>query len=460
MDFKKFLNELKKITSDFLDKKEDLYVYAFDTSQNPDVVTLPLAVVFPKNKFEVSKIAKLCNDYNIAIIPRAQGTNHCGATRASKNSIVMHFSKMNKIISIDKENLIAIVEPNVIIKDLNDKLDKLNLFFPPDPSNLAVSTLGGAIALCSGGARTFKYSNTKDYVINLEVVLANGEIIETSKNLAKNVTGYNLTSLFVGSEGTLGLITKATLKLIPKPKTRMLTLCYFDNLYDASKCTDAIISSGLNPASIDLIDDITIKTIEKFNPCDFKLDKKAMLLIEQDGFSQCVEFEQKILRDVLIKQNIAESDFYQTKNEEENENIYRARRSAFGALAQLKPNVVTEDIVVARNKIFDLIKKIEHLSKKYNIMTAIMGHIGDGNIHPNFALDLSNETEKNNFEKLKDELFSYAISLDGTLSGEHGIGNLKRKYLDMALQDNSHKLMKEIKKLLDPKNILNPNKAI
>ena len=213
-----FLKELKKITSDILLKKEDLYVYAHDTSQNPKELILPLAVVFPKNTQEVSKIAKLCNEYKISIVPRAQGTNHCGGTRPVKNCIVIHFSKMNKIIKIDKENLIAEVEPNVVIGDLNKKLDELNLFFPPDPSNMAVSTIGGAIALCAGGPRTFKYGNTKDYVINLEVVLADGTIIQTSKNVAKNVSGYNITSLFVGSEGTLGLVCKAVLKLFQSLK--------------------------------------------------------------------------------------------------------------------------------------------------------------------------------------------------------------------------------------------------
>jgi len=242
-----FINKLKKITSDVLLKKEELYVYAYDTSQNPDKLILPLAVVFPKNTEEVSKIAKLCNEYKISIVPRAQGTNHCGGTRPVENCIIMHFSKMNKIINIDSENLIAIVEPNVVIGNLNKELDKLNLFFPPDPSNLAVSTVAGAVSLCAGGPRTFKYGNTKDYVINLEVVLADGTIIETSKNIAKNVSGYNLTSLFVGSEGTLGIITKATLKLIPKPQTRLLTMCYFDSLIDATKCVNNVINSGFIP---------------------------------------------------------------------------------------------------------------------------------------------------------------------------------------------------------------------
>lgn len=454
-----FLKEIKKICPDnFLDKKEDLYVYAHDTSQNPEELILPLCVVFPKNTKEVSEIVKIANKHKISIIPRAQGTNHCGGTRPVKNSMVIHFSKMNNIIKIDKENLIAIVEPNVVIGDLNKELDKLNLFFPPDPSNLAVSTIGGAIGLCAGGPRTFKYGNTKDYIINLEIVLANGEIIETGKNIAKNVTGYNLTSLFVGSEGTLGLITKATLKLIPKPQTRLLTLCYFDNLNDATQAVNNVINSGFIPSTLDLIDKFTIQTIEKFNPCGLLIDKEAMLLIELDGFEKCVKYELEILKEILLKSN--SSNIIQAQNNEENENIWRARRSAFSALTQLKPNVITEDIVVPKKRIVDFVQKVQELSKKYNIITAIMGHAGDGNIHPNFALDLENEIEKNNFEKLKDELFEYAISIEGTLSGEHGIGIQKQKYLDKVLNENSHNLMRKIRNLLDENEILNTGKSI
>lgn len=452
-----FLKKLKNIVPDnFLSKKEDLYVYCYDTSQNPDKIILPLAVVFPKNTKEVSEIVKLCSKYGISIVPRAQGTNHCGATRPVENSIVVHFALMNQIIKIDKTNLTAIVEPNVVIGELNKELDKLNLFFPPDPSNLAVSTIGGAIGLCSGGPRTFKYGNTKDYIINLEVVLADGTIVETSKNIAKNVTGYNLTSLFVGSEGTLGLITKATLKLLPKPQIRLLTLAYFDTLQEAAICSNEIINSGLIPSTIDLIDKNTLQTIEKFNPCGFLADKEAMLLIESDGFKDCVQYEQKILKEILLKNGA--KNIVQTKSEKENEEIWIARRSAFSALAQLKPNIITEDIVIPRDKIVDFIDKVSELSKKYNIIAATMGHIGDGNIHPNFALDL--EVDGKRFEKLKDELFNYALSIGGTLSGEHGIGTHKQKYINLAIEKNALNLMKEIKRLLDPKDVFNTGKSI
>ncbi len=452
-----FLEELKHAAPyNFLSKKEDLYVYAHDTSQNPEEIILPLAVVFPKNTNEVSNIVKIASKFGVSIVARAQGTNHCGATRPVKNSIVVHFSCMNKIISINKTNLTAIVEPNVVIGDLNKKLDKMGLFFPPDPSNLAVSTIGGAIGLCSGGPRTFKYGNTKNYIISLEVVLPNGEILKTSRDLSKNVTGYDLTSIFIGSEGTLGLVTKATLKLLPKPQTRLISLAYFDTLQEAAKCSNEIINKGLIPSTIDLIDKITLQTIEKFNSCGFLCDKEAMLLIELDGFKNNVEYEQNILKEILIKNKA--KNIIQTTTNEENENIWKSRRSAFSALTQLKPNVITEDIVVPREKIVDVINKISELSKKYNIITATMGHIADGNIHPNFALDI--EKEKDNFEKLKDELYYYVLSLGGTLSGEHGIGTHKQKYIKDAIDKNALKLMKEIKYLIDPNDIFNTGKSL
>ena len=454
-----FVNQLRKICpSNFISEKKDLYVYAHDTSQNPNEVILPLCVVFPRNTKEVANVCRFCYENNIKIVPRAQGTNHCGGTRPVENSIIIHFSLMDKIIEINPENLTAIVEPNCVIGNLNKKLDELNLFFPPDPSNLAVSTIGGAIALCAGGPRTFKYGNTKDYILNLEVVLADGTIIETSKNVIKNVTGYNLNSLFIGSEGTLGIITKATLKLIPKPEKRLLTMAYFDTVVEATKCVNNIINKGFIPSTLDLLDKTTIKTIENFNPVGLLTDKEAMLLIELDGFSHNVDYELTILKEILTKSNA--KNIVQAKNEKENEEIWKTRRSAYSALTQLKPNVVTEDIVVPRDKIVDFVKFCQSLAKKYSIITAIMGHAGDGNIHPNFALDLENKEEKENFEKLKDELFDFAIRNNGTLSGEHGIGTHKRKYLDKALDKNAHNLMKEIKNLLDKKNILNPNKSI
>ena len=449
--------ELKKIyNGDILYKDEDVYPYAYDTSPNPQNIVKPEFVVFPTNSIQVSKTVLIAKKHNIAIIPRGAGTNHCGGCRVKQKSIVLHFSKMNKILDINKEDLIAHVQPNAIVGEINAQAEKLGLFFPPDPSNLAVSTIGGAAALSSGGPRTFKYGSTKDYVINLEVVLADGSIIKTGSDVAKNVTGYNLTSLFVGSEGTLGIITALTLRLIPKPEARKVTLAYFDDIISAASAVNAIINSGFMPATLDLLDRNTLETIEKFNPCGLLCDKEAALLIELDGFVENLNFECKKIYEILNKSNAAQ--IIQAKDEEENEKIWRTRRSAFAAVTKLRPNVVTEDVVVPRSKIVALTKGIQKICAEHNIIVCIMGHAGDGNIHPNFALDLLNEEEKKNFEIVKDKLFSLALSLDGSLSGEHGIGYEKKKYLNQALDPVALEYMGKIKKLFDPDNIINPDK--
>ncbi len=450
------IKKLQKILSEkVLTDCADLYAYSYDTSPNGDVVNMPLAVVFPTSTKEVSDVMKLCFENNIALVPRGAGTCHCGGCRISeKPSIVMHLSKMDKIIRIDKENLIAIVEPNVVLGEFQSKVEELGLFFPPDPSNLKVSTIGGAIALNSGGPRTFKYGNTKDYVINLEVVLANGDVIITSSDNAKDVTGYNLTQLFVGSEGTLGIITKATLKLIPKPENSIVIFAYFDTIEQTAIGVNEIINSLLTPSTIDLLDKKTLETIEKFNPAGLLTNFEGALLIEVDGIKESVEAQSKLIYDVLI--NCGAKNITTGKTTEEKEKIWRARRSAFGSVAKLKPNVITEDVVVPRAKIPELICGIQKICEDENLKVCIMGHAGDGNIHPNFALDL--EIEKENFLRAKKRLFELAVELGGTLSGEHGIGSEKKEFLNKALSPNAILYMEKIKKLFDEKNILNPNK--
>lgn len=445
--------ELKQANIEILYEKSDLYPYAYDTAPIKDEAILPKVVAFPKSTKDVQKIVQIANKFNLKIISRGAGTCHTSGCKPVKNSIVIHFSKMNKILEINKENLITIVYPGVIVGQLQNEVDRFGLFFPPDPSNLKVSTIGGAVALSSGGPRTFKYGNTKDYVINLEVVLADGTIIETGKNVAKNVAGYNFTSLFTGSEGTLGIITKITLKLIPKPEHRLVTMAYFNDLNDATNAVNNIISSLITPSTIDLIDKNTIDTIEKFNPSGL-LSKEGMLLIELDGSYDEVNIKNKKLYEILKSSNSVE--IIQAKDEIEGEKIWSARRSAFACTAKLKPNVVTEDVVVPRNKIVPLIKEIKKMCDDNSITVCIMGHAGDGNIHPNFALDLSCREEVERFILVKDRLFKLAVELGGTISGEHGIGSEKKKYFDFAIDKNTYFYMKKIKELFDPNNILNP----
>ena len=452
----KVFDEIRALNIKLLYKREDVYPYAFDTAPIKDEVVLPLCVVFPKNTKDVQNIVKLAKKYGLNVIPRGAATCHTSGCKPNNKSIVIHLSFMDKIIELNKEDLTIKVEPYVTIKFLQNEAEKLGLFFPPDPSNLAVSTAGGAVSLSSGGPRAFKYGTTKDYVINLKVVLASGEILETGANVAKNVTGYNLTQLFTGSEGTLGIITEITFRLIPKPDKRLVTLCYFDSIIKAGHGVNNIINALIVPATLDLLDRNTLKTIEKFNPTGLFEEQEAALLIEIDGSEAKIKEDNEKLFSILEKSGAIK--IIQSKNEEENENIWKTRRSAYACVTKLRPNAATEDVVVNRSKIVQLIEGIQKLSLKYNITTCIMGHAGDGNIHPNFALDLNNKEEKENFEKLKDELFRLAISLNGSLSGEHGIGSEKKPYLDIALEPVALKYMEKIKKLFDPDNIMNPNK--
>jgi len=453
---RKFIDDIKKLNIKFLDKKEDIYPYAFDTAPLKKEVELPFCVVFPKDTNDVQKIVKLANKFKLNIVPRGAATCHTSGCKPDKNSVVFHLSLMNKIIEINKEDLTARVEPYVTVKELQKEAEKAGLFFPPDPSNLAVSTVGGAVALSSGGPRAFKYGTTKDYVINLEVVLPTGEILQTGSNVAKNVTGYNLTQLFTGSEGTLGIITEITFRLIPKPDKRLVTLCYFDSILDATRAVNNIINALIVPSTLDLLDKNTLSTIEKYNPTGFIEEKEAALLIEIDGSEAKIREDNEKLYTVL--QNSGAVKIIQSKNEEDNENIWKARRSAYACVTKLKPNVATEDVVVNRSKILPLVEGIQKICTRYNMLVCIMGHAGDGNIHPNFALDLENEEEKKNFELVKKELFELAVSLGGSLSGEHGIGSEKKPYLEMALNPVTLKYMKKIKELFDPDNIMNNGK--
>ena len=458
MDKNKLISDMKKIfgSENVLFDYDEVYAYSSDSTNIVNPEKIADVVVFVQNKYQVIDLMKYANKNLIPVTPRAAGTSVCGASLPKKGGIVLNFSKMNKIIEINKNNLICKVEPGVVIEDLQKAVEKYNLFYPPDPSNLKVSMIGGSIALSSGGPHTFKYGSTKDFIIDLEVVLADGTIFHTGSDCSKDVTGYNITQLFVGSEGTLGIITQATIRLIPKPEAKKVMLAYFVTLEDCSKTVNDIISNLIIPSVIDMIDKNTLQTIENFCPCGLITDKEAALLIEIDGFKSSLDEQYKKIFDICKQNN---SSFIQTANNiEEEEKIWIARRSSFGATAKLAPNVLTEDVVVPRENIVPLVIGIRKIFAKYNLKTCIMGHIGDGNIHPNIALDLRNETERSNFEKAKSELFELALSLNGRLSGEHGIGSEKSPFISKALDHNNLKLMKQIKNLFDPNGILNPCK--
>lgn len=455
---KNIIEKIKQIVSaqNVLTDLEERYVYALDATNKQNVENLPDVVVFVETVEQVQQLVKLAYENEIPIIPRGAGTNLVGACIVKKGGIVLNFSKMNKILGINAENLTATVQSGVVIGKLREEVEKVGLFYPPDPSNLAVSTIGGSIALSSGGPRTFKYGSTKDYIIDLKVVLADGRIINTGSNTAKNSTGYHLSQIFIGSEGTLGIVVEALVKLIPKPEGSKVVLAYFDKISDAVHAVNVILQHKLMPATLDIMDKKTLQAIEKFYPAGLLTDKDAALFLEVDGYLSSLEYQQNKV--VELCKACGASEIKYSKTDEDAQRIWTSRRAAFGACAKLKPNVVAEDIVVPREKITDLVNGVRKICEENSLTVSIVGHIGDGNIHPNISLDLRDEVDVKNYQKTKDEIHQLAIDLGGTLSGEHGIGCEKSKYMTNAIDEVTLEYMKKIKRIFDEKNILNPQK--
>ncbi len=455
---KKIIKEFKQIVGkeNILDSDAEKYCYSYDATNTIEKLKQPDYIILAENTKQISEIMKIAHKNKIPVVVRGAGTNLAGCCFTPKGGILLHLSKMNKILNIDRKNLTCKVQPGVIVGDLQTEVEKVGLFYPPDPSNLRVSTIGGSIGLSSGGPHTFKYGTTKDYIIDLEVVLANGDIMHTGAQTAKNVVGYNLTQLFVGSEGTLGIVTEATIRLISQPETKRVSLAYFETLEDCANAVGGIIENKLTPSVIDLLDQKTLETIENFYPSGLCIDKEAALLIEVDGFYADIDLQQEKVTEICKKYG---STIVKTaKTEEEAEKIWTARRSAFASCAKIAPDVLTEDVVVPRTLIPKLVIGIREIFNRYNLAACIMGHAGDGNIHPNVALDLRNPIDRENFKKAKDELFKLAISLGGTISGEHGIGSEKSAYVKGAVDLIALEYMKSIKKLFDEDCILNPMK--
>lgn len=452
------ISELKKSLSseNVLTDIEERYAYAQDATNIRRIKNLPDAVVFVENKEQVQKVVKLANKYKVPVICRGAGTNVVGACTVEHGGIILNFSKMNKIIEINRENMTAVVEPGVVLGDLQKEVDKLGLFYPPDPSNLAVSTVGGSIAQSSGGAKSFKYGTTKDYVIDLLVVMANGEILRTGSKTIKNATGYNLNTLFVGSEGTLGIVVEATMKLIPKPQSKKVLMAYFDTVKDAVHAVNSIIEQRIYPATIDFMDKNAIQTVEKFYPANLLTNKEAALIVEIDGFETSMKYQESVIVEILKLQNACAIQV--SHNDEEYNRIWTARRSSMGACAKLKPNVTTDDVIVPRENLSDLVLGIREICEKYNLTVCMVGHVGDGSVHPQIPVDYNDEDEYKRYKLAKGEIYDLTAKLGGILSGEHGIGSEKRNYIHKVINSVALNYMRQIKKTLDPNNILNPYK--
>lgn len=440
-----------------LTSKVDLVAYSYDATadmprQRPDVVVLPTSAEM------VQEIVRLARQHKIAIYPRGAGTNLSGGTIPLKKGIALSFQKMNKILDVDAANLTAVVQPGVIIAALNAAVAPFGLIYPPDPGTVATATMGGSAAENSGGLRGLKYGVTKNYIMGMEVVLANGEKVRFGGKTVKNVTAYDFSNLFVGSEGTLGIITELTAKLIPAPKYRRTMMGVFKTLADAGNSVAGIIAAQVIPATLEVMDRMTIRTVEDFARIGLPVDAEALLLIEVDGMSEdVVRAEAEAVMQVVRDNN---GDLKTAETDQERDQLWTARRNALPALASLNNTVILEDATVPRSRITDMLVACEAIGKKYNLVLGTFGHAGDGNLHPTILCDKNNLDEMSRMHKAVDEIFETALSFGGTLSGEHGIGMAKMKYLGDELGQSGLNLMRSIKESLDPDYLLNPGKMV
>ncbi|AEB24980.1 MULTISPECIES: glycolate oxidase subunit GlcD [Bacillus amyloliquefaciens group] len=429
-------------------------VYSYDAA--PQLQAMPDAVIAPRCADDVSRILTICSRYDIPIVPRGSGTNLCGGTCPSEGGLVLLFKHMNRILEIDEENLTATVQPGVITQDMIHAVERKGLFYPPDPSSMKISTIGGNINENSGGLRGLKYGVTRDYVLGLEAVLASGDIIRTGGKLTKDVAGYDLTRLFVGSEGTLGIVTEATLKLVPKPETKKTLLALYEHIEAAAESVSAIIAEKIIPATLEFLDQPTLQVIEDYVKIGLPTDAKAVLLIEQDGDSDTVRRDMEKIE--AICKNGAAASVQTAETEEEAFALTEARRSALSALARLKPTTILEDATVPRSQIASMVRAINEIAETYGLSICTFGHAGDGNLHPTCTTDIRNKEEMERVEKAFAAIFEKAIELGGTITGEHGVGIVKAPYLEMKLKTEGITAMKAIKQALDPQNLLNPGK--
>jgi glycolate oxidase len=433
--------------------EEDLLCYAYDATNRHHC---PDAVVFPGDTDEVSAIMRLADESRIFVIPRGAGTGMSGGALAIQGGLVMVMTRFSRILSIDPDNLVAEVEPGVITAHFQETVETQGLFYPPDPSSASYSTLGGNVAECAGGPRAVKYGVTRDYVLGLEVVLPTGKVIKTGVRTAKGVVGYDLTRLIVGSEGTLGVITKIVLRLLPLPEVVRTSTAVFGRIQHAANTVSEIMRSGIIPRTVEYMDQSAISCVEEYLDIALPVDTGAMLLLEVDGSPSATDMALRQLADVCRKNGALQINV--AKSEQEAAELWRARKAISPALFRLGPDKINEDIVVPRSRIPDIVQWIDELRKRTGLTMVSFGHAGDGNIHFNMILDKGDKETLGKAERAVGELFKHTIAMGGTISGEHGVGITKAPYLEMEIGSAEIALMKRIKTAFDPNGILNPGK--
>jgi glycolate oxidase len=415
------------------------------------------AVVFPRTAEEIAAIVKLANEQKFYVTARGGGVGYTGGAVPIRGGIVLATSRMNRILEINKADLVTVVEPAVKNYDLQQAVEAEGLFYPPDPSSWKDSFIGGNIALNAGGPRCVKYGNTKQFVLGLDFVTPTGEIIKAGTRTPKNATGYHLESLMIGSEGMLGIITRCILRLLPKPETRRTALAIFETAQDACNCVADFTNSGILPVALELLDRISINAIEDFEPSGLPRSAGALLIIEVDGLREAVAREAEIVREMCAKHHAIQ--FAQAADEAESDAIWEVRRKMSPAVARTGIIKLNHDVVVPRSRIPEMLEFLQGLSARSGFLIPTFGHAGDGNLHTNVMLQTNDEETRKRGAATVREVFQKAVELGGTISGEHGVGYAKAPFLDLALTGPTIELMKVIKRAMDPNGILNPGKV-
>jgi len=428
----------------------ELLLYSYDATGSE---FLPWAVALPETSEQVASVLKSACEHQVPVVPRGAGSGFSGGSLPVRGGIVLSTERMNRILEIDRENLTAWVEPGVVTGEFQSRVEAVGLFYPPDPASLSFCTLGGNVAENAGGPRAVKYGVTKDYVLGLEVVLPSGERIVTGRKVVKDVVGYNLTGLLVGSEGTLGVVTRILLRLLPLPVGRSTLLASFGSRRQAGKTVSQILARGVVPATMEFIDRSALEAVSRHAQVEVESHAEAVLLIETDGPSSSEEAE--VCREVVEKNG---GSCKVARTEVERENLWRARRAISPSLVHIAPTKVNEDVVVPRSLLAEALEGVSEIERRYGVPIVCFGHAGDGNIHVNVMTDKSDAHAWQRAMRAVDELFDLVVGMGGSISGEHGVGITKAAYLKKQLSEEVLRLQREIKRVFDPQGILNPGK--
>jgi glycolate oxidase len=442
-------------TENVYSDKAHLIAYSYDATREKFE---PDAVIFPRNEQDVSDILKYCNEHRIVIVPRGAGSGFTGGALPASGGIVLGFEKhMNKILEIDMQNMVAIVQPGVINMELQRAVEEVGLFYPPDPASQEYSTIGGNVNENAGGMRAAKYGITKDYVMAIRAVLPNGDIIKAGKRTIKDVAGYNIAGILIASEGTLAVTTEVTLKLLSKPKMTKTAMGIFATVNEAMEAVYKTMAGGVTPVAMEFLDNLTIRAVEQVYSKGLPVDAGAILVTDVDGnLEEDLDFQLELIRKIFTENGC--SEFKIAQNKQEAADLWFARRNASQSLSVYGSKKINEDVTGPRSALPELLEKFYAIADKYNINIPCCGHSGDGYVHTNVMVDGKiPEAVKIGYEAIR-EVFQATIDLGGTLSGEHGIGLAKAPYMSMAFTDEEMALFQSIKTAFDPNNILNPHK--